>query len=387
MNSTTNSMVLFILVMLAVVVAATAFIVWKIDSTARLITNHLPKKVSKKDGFTCTVSFLPGRRQWIVSNMMDEQELLDAFKEASKAYTGWVPDHRLIGRGGTSRWQLTLRRPSRKSITPQQVRTKRHWWNRQWNPLKAIRIGRDLDRHAVSIPANRHTLVVGLTGSGKGSVMAAIVAELMPCVRDGLVDLYGIDLKGGVELGMYGSVFERHHAYDLDSTVLMLETISEELARRLELMRGNTRDLKPSDENPRIYILIDEAAELFKGSSREEKQRADRIKSLLDSILRRGRAAGVVVVAFTQDPRMEAMPLRARFPQRIGMLLTDEAETSMQLGAEAVERGAWCWRISPTMPGSGYFWDAERKVCRYFRAAYYTDDDLRMLAGTETPEA
>lgn len=383
----TNNMVLFVLVVLAVVVAATAFIVWKIDSTARLITNHLPKKVSKMDGYSCTVSFLPGRRQWIVSNTMDEQELLDAFKEAAKAYTGWVPDHRLIGRGGTSRWQLTLRRPPKRNVMPQQVRKRKHWWTRKWNPLKAIRIGRDLDRHVVGIPANRHTLVVGLTGSGKGSVLATIVAELMQCVRDGLVDLYGIDLKGGVELGMYGSVFEQHHAYDLDSTVSMLEGISSELDRRLELMRGNTRDLKPSAENPRIYILIDEAAELFKGSSREEKQRADRIKSLLDSILRRGRAAGVVVVAFTQDPRMESMPLRARFPQRIGLLLTDEAETSMQLGAEAVERGAWCWRLNPAMPGSGYFWDAERKVCRYFRAAYYTDDDLRMLAGTETPEA
>ena len=48
----------------------------------------------------------------------------------------------------------------------------------------------------------RHTLVVGCSGSGKGSIFWGVCAGLAPAVRAGVVRLWGLDLKRGVEVGM-----------------------------------------------------------------------------------------------------------------------------------------------------------------------------------------
>ena len=53
----------------------------------------------------------------------------------------------------------------------------------------------------------RHTLVVGCSGSGKGSILWGIAAGLAPAVRADVARLWGIDLKRGVELGMGEGLF------------------------------------------------------------------------------------------------------------------------------------------------------------------------------------
>lgn len=45
-----------------------------------------------------------------------------------------------------------------------------------------------------------HVLVVGATGSGRGSVLWSVIAALGPGSRDGLVQVWAVDPKGGMEL-------------------------------------------------------------------------------------------------------------------------------------------------------------------------------------------
>ena len=45
-----------------------------------------------------------------------------------------------------------------------------------------------------------HLLVVGATGSGKGSVIWSLICALAPGIRDGLVQVWAVDPKGGMEL-------------------------------------------------------------------------------------------------------------------------------------------------------------------------------------------
>jgi DNA segregation ATPase FtsK/SpoIIIE, S-DNA-T family len=44
-------------------------------------------------------------------------------------------------------------------------------------------------------------LVVGVQGAGKGFVLWSVVWALAPMIKTGMVRLYGIDSKGGMELG------------------------------------------------------------------------------------------------------------------------------------------------------------------------------------------
>ena len=228
----------------------------------------------------------------------------------------------------------------------------------------------------IAVNAAEHTLVVGLTGSGKGSVMAAWVDAVMDMIVDGQAQLWGIDLKGGVEMSLYNRVFDEHHAYNADEAVTLLQALSDECTRRMDVMQGRVRQLPPSTAYPRIVLLIDEAAEMH---SKVDRKTSDRLTQLLDSILRRGRALDVIVVAFSQDPRVESIPLRSRFPQRVAMRLNSPEETSMLLGAEAVERGATPWLIDPDLPGSGFVWNRDAGTVTYFRAPWYSDDDLRHI--------
>lgn len=351
-------------------VAAVVFIsVVRLRKLRHTIEHHMPEAVVRRDGWGCRAIALPGRRIWLVPTDIAEQQAMDALKETAKAYPGWIPSHRMMGRGTRAYWLLSVRRPARKIIRREDIPAEK-------DPAHYVCIGLNLSRKPVMIRSDEHTLVIGLTGSGKGSIMATYVDGLSQLYEDGLVQFWGIDLKGGIEMSMYGTLFESHHAYTLDEAVALLQNLSTECDHRMDSLRGRARELPPTPEYPRIVLLIDEAAELH---GKADRKKSELVTRLLDSILRRGRALGIVVVALSQDPRVESVPLRARFPQRIALRLNSEEEAVMLLGREAVDRGATPWLISPDQQGSGFIWNQATGTVDYFRAPWYGDDDLMEL--------
>ena len=95
--------------------------------------------------------------------------------------------------------------------------------------------------------------------------MATYVDGLSQLYEDGLVQFWGIDLKGGIEMSMYGTLFESHHAYTLDEAVALLQNLSTECDHRMDSLRGRARELPPTPEYPRIVLLIDEAGHALAG--------------------------------------------------------------------------------------------------------------------------
>lgn len=245
--------------------------------------------------------------------------------------------------------------------------------------LMTVKLGRDDHRRPVLARANVHSLIFGLTGSGKGSVEANWLHATMPGVRAGLVQNWGVDLKAGLEFAMYGPGVFARSAWTLEDALGLLHDLDGLVRERAEQARGVTRRLDPSLEHPRINLFIDECAELCTAPTRELRKQTDEAVAVLDSILRLSRALGVVVIAVTQDPRQASMPLRPRFPQRIALRLNDESEAEMALGAEALKLGARPQRISVDRPGEAYYFDTERRLVQHFRAPYITDDQLRHM--------
>lgn len=357
---------------LALVVGITIAIliaVIQLRSLRHLIEHHLPEGITHREGWFCHAIVLPRRRYWLVPNAVSERQAIDALVETAKAYSGWVPSHRMLGHGARACWLLAVRRPAGKTIRRGDIPVEK-------DPTHYVCIGLDLRRKPVMIRSTEHTLVIGLTGSGKGSIMASYIDGLSQLREDGLVQFWGIDLKGGIELSMYGSLFDCHHAYTLDEAIALLQELSVECDHRMDSMRGHARELPPKSEHPRIILLIDEAAELHDKTDRKKNEQVTR---LLDSILRRGRALGIVVMALSQDPRVDSIPLRARFPQRVALRLNSEEEAAMLLGKEAIARGATPWLISPDQQGSGFVWNRDAGSVEYFRAPWYSDDDLLEL--------
>ena len=88
--------------------------------------------------------------------------------------------------------------------------------------------GRTEDGQVWRLPLGRSTLTAGCSGSGKASLIWGLVFALGPANTIGLVQLHGIDLKGGMELAMGRALFARY-AQTADAAVVLLEDARQAL--------------------------------------------------------------------------------------------------------------------------------------------------------------
>ncbi|MFI7543046.1 FtsK/SpoIIIE domain-containing protein [Actinoplanes sp. NPDC049599] len=223
-------------------------------------------------------------------------------------------------------------------------------------------------------------LIVGATGSGKGSVIWSLVRSLAGGVGTGLVQLWGLDPKGGMELGIGRPMFTRFASRDFAEMAQMLEQAAAMAQDRAARLAGETRQHTPTLAEPLIVLVIDELANLT--AYLTERQLKDRIKAALGIVLTQGRAVGVHVVAAIQDPRKEVLPARGLFPTRIGLRLSEPAEVDMVLGDGMRDRGALCDRIPQTQPGVGYVALEGDPTPMRVRFSFLDDQDIRDMAHT-----
>jgi S-DNA-T family DNA segregation ATPase FtsK/SpoIIIE len=222
----------------------------------------------------------------------------------------------------------------------------------------------------------RHTLVVGCSGAGKGSMLWGIAAGLGPAVHADVVRLWGIDLKRGVELGIGQGLF--HVTADTRATAM--DVLAELLAvidARGTAMVGRSRLHQPMAGDPLHVLVIDELAALTAYADPDTRRDASR---LLSEVLTQGRALGVVVVAMVQDPRKETVSMRGLFTQTVALRLRSPEETRMVLG-DGMAALAPAHRISPASPGTGYVVGDDGMV-DLVRADWWSDELVRQAAET-----
>lgn len=223
-------------------------------------------------------------------------------------------------------------------------------------------------------------LVAGATGAGKGSVIWSFVRSLAGGVGTGLVQLWGFDPKGGMELGPGMPLFARFACEDAEAMADLLDQAVGTARQRAARLRGITRQHQPTVAEPLLAIVIDELAALT--AYLTDRKLKERIKTALGLLLTQGRAVGVHVLAAIQDPRKEVLPFRDLFPTRVGLRLAESTQVDLVLGDGMRDRGAWCDRIPPTQPGIGYVvLDGDPTPARV-RFSYLTDTDITDMANT-----
>jgi S-DNA-T family DNA segregation ATPase FtsK/SpoIIIE len=232
------------------------------------------------------------------------------------------------------------------------------------------------DRWKVRI-GGRHILVAGATGAGKGSVVWSVLAGLGPAIRAGIVHLWVVDPKGGMEFGPGQALYQRFEHDPGEGTVHLLRDAASILTGRAERLRGVTRSHTPTIEEPLVVLVIDEIATLTAYST-DRKVRGE-IEQLLGLILSQGRAVGVNVIAAVQDPAKDVLPFRQLFPTRVALRLTEPSQVAMVLGDSARDRGALCDRIPDTLPGVGYVAEEGSSELVRVRAFHVSDDDIARL--------
>lgn len=142
-----------------------------------------------------------------------------------------------------------------------------------------------------------HMLIGGMTGSGKSGLLNLLWGWLSLCTD---VVQWGVDLKGGVELGPWRKCFD--WVVDTrDGAIQMFTALNVEMDRRLRVMaeRG-IRVWEPTAEDPVIAVSVDECASVLGDANGKELK-------LFEEVARKGRAAGVILILATQYPTLEAV--------------------------------------------------------------------------------
>jgi S-DNA-T family DNA segregation ATPase FtsK/SpoIIIE len=248
--------------------------------------------------------------------------------------------------------------------------------------LKALPVGRREDGGIWTVAVRGfHILIAGTTGAGKGSVLWSIVRALGPAIRDGVVKLWGLDPKGGMELGPGKALFDRFAHRNAGELAALLEEAVVVMDARAARLMGITREHSPTVEEPLIVVVVDELAALTAYATREDR---NRINAALPALISRGRAVGVVIVAALQDPRKEIIPFRNLIPTRVALSLVEPDETDLVLGKGARGKGADCSRL-PLRSGLAWVWcDGEPEPARV-RASWVSDTDIAQMVAAFTP--
>jgi DNA segregation ATPase FtsK/SpoIIIE, S-DNA-T family len=293
----------------------------------------------------------------------DLERAVPAIRDAARAHAA----RSVVVAPGTVRMELVMR---------EQLSSVGHAASPSALATTRITLGRCENGAPWTLPlAGRHTLIVGCSGAGKGSVFWGIAGGFGPAIAAGLVHLIGIDLKYGIELSVGARLFTKVATTEADA-VKTLAALEQLMDKRGAQMAGRTRQHTPSRSAPLIVLLIDELAGMTAYMS-DPALRKEAAASL-SRILTKGRALGIVVVAFLQDPRKEVLPMRGLFTQTIALRLRSRDEVTMVLG-DGMADSAPAQRISPDAPGTGYVIAEDGQVTRV-RADFWTDDQIRSTA-------
>jgi DNA segregation ATPase FtsK/SpoIIIE, S-DNA-T family len=253
--------------------------------------------------------------------------------------------------------------------------------------LTALDVGDDEHGHPFLLGVlGKHVLVAGASGAGKGSLIWGPLRALGPLIRDGLVRISMIDLKGGAETDRGRDLFTRY-ATTMPAAIALLGEIRDAMKARQELMRRTgVRKLPVSADTPLELVMIDEMAMLTAYGDRGDVREALR---LLAEILTQGRAALITVMGYVQEPSKDVIDVRDLFTTRVCLGVTTASHVDMVLGEGARERGALADEIpgDEAHAGIGYVVDAGSRLPVRFRTAYVTDDEIDELVARCGPWA
>jgi DNA segregation ATPase FtsK/SpoIIIE, S-DNA-T family len=227
--------------------------------------------------------------------------------------------------------------------------------------------------------AGRHVLVAGVSDAGKSSVMWAVLHALAPGIRAGLVQVFGIDPKGGMELGRAPDLFHKLVCSNGAEAVELLEHIATLTRQRADVLRRlRTRTWSPTSDQPFVLLIVDELADVI--AYQPDTGLRKRANAALQSIVSQGRAAGVCVLGQLQDPRKHIIDFRHLFQVKVAMRLDEPEQVDMVLGDGVRQRGANAHEISEDTPGVAWVKLDGRREPDRARAFHTTDVDLDDLS-------
>ena len=210
------------------------------------------------------------------------------------------------------------------------------WWTHSTTDFIRVPIGfAGTRRHYFELGRDtaQHALIAGRTGSGKSNLLHALVVSAALHYSPLELELYLIDFKVGIEFKDYATHALPHVRVvaiqsEREFGLSVLQKLEEEHLRRGDLFReqgvqklAHYRQKQPGAILPRILLIIDEFQLFF----REDDGVAEKASTILDNLVRQGRATGIHVVLASQSLTGSQLPrsIMGQVNVRVALQCTD----------------------------------------------------------------
>lgn len=215
----------------------------------------------------------------------------------------------------------------------------------------------------------RQLLAAGIKGSGKSMALNIIWATFALCTD---VVQWGVDLKGGMELGPWRTLFD-WVVTTREGAIEMMKAAEKIIDERAEhAQRSRWKVWQASPQWPILVLSVDEAASLLGGSASAKD--IDRVADLA----RKGRAVGVIIILATQYPTLEALgssQIRAQIDQRLCFRMADSDGESYVIPDHVVRAD----KIDAERPGTCYHLDGDKLDKMPMRTYFLSDETIDQL--------
>lgn len=169
--------------------------------------------------------------------------------------------------------------------------------------------GRENQYFRINNKIEAHALLIGRSGSGKSNLLHMIITDLALNYSPETLNLYLIDMKGGIEFIRYIEHGLPHAKVasitsDREMAYSILVGLEQELQKREELLSSKgvqeIASFNKKFENekiPRILLVLDEFQELFSKEDFIKRQSLD----IFDRLAKKGRSFGINMILASQS--------------------------------------------------------------------------------------
>ncbi len=248
------------------------------------------------------------------------------------------------------------------------------------SPL-AICVGKNINDEPIiaDLAEMPHLLVAGTTGSGKSVCINTILTSLIFKTSPEDLKLVLIDMKGGVELGMYNGLphmLVERCISDATKAVNAFKWLIREMDHRYDLLQGQhvnniaLYQALPAYKSgqipamPYIVMVVDETADLM---SRNKKE----VEDCIQNLAQKARAAGIHIILATQRPSVDVISgvIKANIGTRIAFRVLSGVDSRTILDSIGAE----------TLMGRGDMLFMTAKGIERVQGCYMTNDEIHQI--------
>ena len=248
------------------------------------------------------------------------------------------------------------------------------------SPL-AICVGKNINDEPIiaDLAEMPHLLVAGTTGSGKSVCINTILTSLIFKSSPEELKLVLIDMKGGVELGMYNGLphmLVERCISNVTHAVNAFKWLIREMDHRYDLLQGQhvnniaLYQALPAYKSgqipamPYIVMVVDETADLM---SRNKKE----VEDCIQNLAQKARAAGIHIILATQRPSVDVISgvIKANIGTRIAFRVLSGVDSRTILDSIGAE----------TLMGRGDMLFMTAKGIDRVQGCYMTNDEIHQI--------